>query len=49
MKDAGEPDAEADVMEAYGKEPSMITSDPPDHDRRAAMRCGTSALLIRRT
>ena len=40
VKDAGEPDFEADVMEKYGKEPSMITSDPPDHDRarRQCMR-----------
>ena len=40
VKDAGEPDFEADVMEKYGKEPSMITSDPPDHDRarRSCMR-----------
>ena len=41
-KDAGEPDFEADVMEKYGKEPSMITSDPPDHDR--ARRSGDAAL-----
>src|SRR6202167_1555290 len=27
------PDIEAELMEKYGKEPSMITSDPPDHDR----------------
>jgi cytochrome P450 len=40
VKDGGEPDFEADVMEKYGKEPSMITSDPPDHDRarRSCMR-----------
>jgi fatty acid omega-hydroxylase len=40
VKDGGEPDFEADVMEKYGKEPSMITSDPPDHDRarRQCMR-----------
>jgi len=32
--------AGADHMKAYGKEPSMIVSDPPDHDRarRQAMR-----------
>lgn len=40
VKDGREPDFEADVMEKYGKEPSMITSDPPDHDRarRQCMR-----------
>jgi fatty acid omega-hydroxylase len=34
------PDVEAELMEKYGKQPSMITSDPPDHDRtrRQAMR-----------
>jgi cytochrome P450 len=33
-------DAEAVVTEKYGREPSMIVSDPPDHDRmrRSAMR-----------
>ncbi len=32
--------AGADHMKAYGREPSMITADPPDHDRarRQAMR-----------
>src|SRR5579863_5462851 len=32
--------AGADHMNSYGKEPSMITSDPPEHDRarRQAMR-----------
>jgi cytochrome P450 len=32
--------AAADHMDSYGKEPSMITSDPPEHDRarRQAMR-----------
>jgi fatty acid omega-hydroxylase len=32
--------AEADHMNSYGREPSMIVSDPPDHDRarRQAMR-----------
>jgi fatty acid omega-hydroxylase len=35
-----EPATEADHMEAYGRAKSMITSDPPDHDRmrRQAMR-----------
>ena len=33
-------EAEAAVMEKYGREPSMIVSDPPDHDRarRQCMR-----------
>jgi cytochrome P450 len=33
-------EAEAAVMEKYGRKPSMIVSDPPDHDRmrRQAMR-----------
>jgi cytochrome P450 len=37
---AGKPASEPDPMEVYGKEPSMIMSDPPDHDRarRQAMR-----------
>lgn len=36
----GESDFEADVMEKYGKDPMMIISDPPDHDRarRECMR-----------
>ena len=40
VKDGASPISEADMMEKYGKEPSMITSDPPDHDRmrRPAMR-----------
>jgi cytochrome P450 len=39
-KDGGEPDFEADVMEKYGKDPMMIITDPPDHDRarRECMR-----------
>jgi fatty acid omega-hydroxylase len=39
-KDGGQSDFEADVMEKYGKDPMMIISDPPDHDRarRQAMR-----------
>jgi cytochrome P450 len=37
---AGAEAAGAEHMKAYGKEPSMIVSDPPDHDRtrRQAMR-----------
>ena len=37
---AGKPASEPDPMEAYGNDPSMIASDPPDHDRmrRQAMR-----------
>jgi fatty acid omega-hydroxylase len=33
-------ESEPDSIEAYGKEPSMIVADPPDHDRmrRQAMR-----------
>ena len=40
VKDGGGPDVEADIMEKYGKDPSMITTDPPDHDRarRQCMR-----------
>ncbi len=40
VKDGGEPDFEADVMEKYGKDPMMIIADPPDHDRarRQCMR-----------
>src|SRR5262249_55300924 len=35
-----EPTAEADHLKAYGRAKTMITSDPPDHDRmrRQAMR-----------
>jgi cytochrome P450 len=34
------PDATPDLAQGYGREPSMIMSDPPDHDRmrRQAMR-----------
>jgi cytochrome P450 len=34
------PEASAEMTEKYGREPSMITSDPPEHDRtrRQAMR-----------
>ncbi len=37
---AARPAAEADPAEAYGRDPSMIMSDPPDHDRmrRQAMQ-----------
>ncbi len=37
---AGAPDVGADHMEAYGREPSLIVSDPPKHDRlrRQVMR-----------
>jgi cytochrome P450 len=37
---APEPGSESDPMEGYGRETSMIGSDPPDHDRmrRQAMR-----------
>src|SRR5215471_5585877 len=40
VKDGGESNFEADVMEKYGKDPMMIITDPPDHDRarRQAMR-----------
>ena len=40
MKDGGESNFEADVMEKYGTEPMMIITDPPEHDRarRKAMR-----------
>lgn len=36
----GASEADAEMIEKYGKDPSMITSDPPDHDRtrRQAMR-----------
>jgi fatty acid omega-hydroxylase len=39
-KDGDESNFEADVMEKYGKDPMMIITDPPDHDRarRQAMR-----------
>jgi fatty acid omega-hydroxylase len=39
-KDGQEPNIEAQVLEKYGKDPMMIISDPPDHDRarRQAMR-----------
>jgi cytochrome P450 len=37
---ANRPDEMSAVMEKYGKDPMMITADPPDHDRarRQAMR-----------
>jgi propanol-preferring alcohol dehydrogenase len=37
---ANKADAMSEMMEKYGKEPMMITADPPDHDRarRQAMR-----------
>jgi cytochrome P450 len=37
---AARPAAESDPAEAYGRDPSMIMSDPPDHDRmrRQAMQ-----------
>ena len=40
MRSAGAQGAEPDPLEAYGKNPSMIVTDPPDHDRmrRLAMR-----------
>lgn len=31
---AGAPDVGADHMDAYGREPSLIVSDPPKHDRQ---------------
>ena len=31
---AGAPDVGADHMQAYGREPSLIVSDPPKHDRQ---------------
>jgi cytochrome P450 len=39
-KDPYEPDVEAGAMKKYGQGQSMITADPPDHDRmrRVAMR-----------
>ncbi len=40
MKSQGASGAEPDPLEVYGKDPSMIVSDPPDHGRmrRLAMR-----------
>jgi len=39
-KDGDVPSPEADVLEKYGKDPMMIITDPPDHDRarRQCMR-----------
>ena len=39
-KEGDVPDFDADVMEKYGKDPMMIITDPPDHDRarRLCMR-----------
>ena len=39
-KDGDVPDIEAELLEKYGKDPMMIITDPPDHDRarRQAMR-----------
>ena len=39
-KDGGEDDIQAELLEKYGKDPMMIITDPPDHDRarRQAMR-----------
>jgi cytochrome P450 len=40
VKNGGEADIEAELLEKYGKDPMMIISDPPDHDRarRQCMR-----------
>lgn len=40
MKGGDDSVVNSEMMEGYGKDPSMITSDPPDHDRarRQAMR-----------
>ena len=40
VEDGREPDPERELMAKYGKDPSMITTDPPDHDRarRQCMR-----------
>jgi cytochrome P450 len=40
VKDGEDLEADAGLLEKYGRDPSMITQDPPDHDRtrRQAMR-----------